>query len=286
MSGSQTRNSLTGLRPLVSQTVYPVPEENILSRSGAPADPRHGMDQSGNPPYLTGPYPNQAGSQGAYGPSGLEDPYLDNWSLNQGTVDPDQSPITHGGPFPAHGQSYGELRNSDAVWSDQADAMAMHAADFGTAELMQFNPQGTEYYNADFSRQYAESEGTTKTDGMRIPMTIISGEGGGRDRENLGNGGNPVFKVGHIGQRRSQHDGIPYNSQWLDAAQRPFIVRYNGQKNTYDGQDSPYGLAGDETTNMMLGPDQAAVMTDATAYNPPADPSVAPAYTANDAWAW
>jgi hypothetical protein len=274
---------LTGLKGLTNQTVYAVPEENILSRSGGPADPRHGQIQEGMPPYLTGPYPN-TGGQGAYGPSGLEDPFMDSWSLSVGVVDPDQSPITHGGPFPSPGS--GEPRNAEDQWSVQAQGMSAHAADFGTAELMQYNPQGSEYVNAEFHRAYAESEGTTKTEGMRIPPTILSGEGGGRDREVLGNGGNPVFKVGHIGQKRYQDDPVPFNSQWLDSAQRPFTVKMNGLKNTYDGPDSPYADAGDETQNMMQGPDQAAVMTDATPYVAPADPSVAPAYSANDSWAW
>jgi hypothetical protein len=290
MAGSQSRGSLTGLRPVEGFTTYPIAEENILSRSGGPADPRHGENQAGNPPYLTGPYPTAAGEQGAYGPSGLEDPFLDSWALGAGSSasDPDQSPHSHAGPFPSPG--YGENRNTggppEQVEQQMANA-AMHAADFGVAErVIEFNPQGTEYVNASFYRQYAESEGTTKTLGMRVPMTILSGEGGGRDIENLGNGGNPVFKVGHIGQRRVQDDGVPYNYQWIDALQRPFSVKRTGEKNTFDGQDSPYGAAGDETQNMMHSPDQAAVMTDATAYTPPADPSVAQAYTANDAWAW
>ena len=33
---------LAGLQGLAAQTTYAVPEENILSRSGGPADPRHG----------------------------------------------------------------------------------------------------------------------------------------------------------------------------------------------------------------------------------------------------
>jgi hypothetical protein len=280
---------LAGLRPLASQTVYAIPEENILSRSGNIADPRHGENQSGNPPYLTGPYPNQAGTQGAYGPTGIEDPYLDNWSLAPGNpaADQDQSPHTHGGPFPSPG--YGETRFGEgpaAQWTQQEANAAMHSADFGVGEMRQHNPHGTEYVNATFYQEYAESEGTTKTEGMRTPMTQLTGAGGGRDREVLGNGGNPIFKVGHIGQRRSQRDGVPYNDQWLDAAQRPFAVKTTGEKNTFDGTDSPYGAAGDETTGMMLSPDQAAVMSDATAYNPPADPSVATANADNTAWAW
>jgi hypothetical protein len=279
---------LQGLSP-PNQTIYAVPEENILSRSGGPADPRHGEDQAGNPPYLTGPYPNQAGSQGAYGPTGLEDPYLDSWALDAGSplANPDQSPHTHGGPFPSPG--YGENKNSEgppAQWAQQAELAGMHAADFGVGEMIEFNPQGQEYYNANFIRRYAESQGTTKTEGMRIPMTIISGEGGGRDRENLGNGGNPVFDVAHTGIRRVQTDSVPYNEQWLDAAQRPFTVKKNGYKNTFDGPDSPYAAAGDESTNMMLSPNQAAVMTDATAYAPPADPNTAPASSDSAPWAW
>lgn len=274
---------LAGLQGLSAQTVYPVPEENILSRSGGPADPRHGEIQAGAPPYLTGPYPAQAGSQGAYGPSGLEDPFMDSWALSEGTRDPDQSPDGHAGPFPAPG--YGQVRDGAAEWGIQAEGMDAHAADFGTPAIVAANPQGLEFENATFDQRRFESEGTTVTAGMRVPGTILTGAGGGRDREVLGNGGNPHFSVAHV-QRRDQVDGVPFNFQWMDASQRPFTVRQTGLKNSFDGPDSPYGAAGDETQNMMLGPDQAAVMTDATAYTAPAAPTVAPAAPASDSWAW
>jgi hypothetical protein len=284
VAGLQGLQGLQGLKALVGQTVYQIPEENILSRSGQPADPRHGQDQSGNPPYLTGPYPND-GTQGAYGPSGIEDDgFMSDWSLGKGSEDPDQSPMSHAAPFPSPG--YGQVRDTEAEWRMQREGMNAHAADFGMADIVVENPNSLDYENATFNQRYAESQGTTVTEGMQIPGTILTGAGGGRDREVLGNGGNPHFSVAHI-QSRDQIDGIPFNYQWMDASQRPFTVRQVGLKNTFDGPDSPYAAAGDETTGMMLSPDQAAVMSDATAYVAPPDPNVAPVSAGNsDTWAW
>lgn len=273
---------LTGLQGLQAQTVYAVPEANILSRSGDVADPRHGENQAGAPPYLTAPYPTQAGEQGSYGPSGLEDPFSGSWALSEGTNDPDQSPISHAAPFPSPG--WGEVRHGDAEWEIQAQGMDAHAADFGTPVMVQQTPNGQDFTGATFRQTYAESEGTAPVSGQ-APGFMLSGAGGGRDRVVLGNGGNPHFSVAHI-QRRDQEDGVPFNRQWLDSLQRPFIVRQVGLKNTFDGPDSPFGPSGDESSMMMQGPDQAAVMTDATAYVAPPDPNVAPAPSGDASWGW
>lgn len=278
---------LQGLQGLYQQTTNPVDESGILERSGISADRRHGGPYLTGPgsPTHTGPYPS-VGNTGEYGPVDMQDPYTGSWALSKGSYDPDQSPIGHGGPFPSQGAPHGETRNGDAQWAVQREGMKAHAADFGTAEHRQFNPQGTEYYNANFEETRWESAGTTISDGLQVPKFILSGEGGGRDIEVLGNGGNPIFKVGHM-LRRTQKDGVPYNYQWFDSAQRPFTVRRVGVKNTFDGPDSPYGDAGDETQNMAQGTNQAAVMSDATDYVAPSVPTVAPASSSSTTpWAW
>ena len=280
---------LQGLQGLYQQTTNAVDESGILERSGTSADPRHGGPYLTGPGYptQTGPYPSQ-GNQGEYGPVEMQDPYTGSWSLTKGSYDPDQSPIGHGGPFPAHGDGYGEVRFGEGPqtqWRIQSEGMAAHAADFGTAEITQLNPQYSEYTGATFEETRWESPGTTISDGLVVPKFILSGEGGGRDIEVLGNGGNPIFKVGHM-LRRTQKDGIPYNYQWMDSSQRPFTVRRVGVKNTFDGPDSPYGDAGDETQNMAQSANQAAVMSDATDYVAPAVPTVAPASASSTPWAW
>lgn|ERR1039458_5051599 len=279
---------LQGLQGLYQQTTNPVDTSGILERSGGQgADPRHGGPFRVGPGYptQTGPYPSPGDKQGAYGPVDMQDPYVGDWCLGKGSYDPDQSPIGHGGPFPAQGAAFGESRNGDAQWAAQQEGMDAHAASFGTAQIRQYNPNGLDFNNATFNAKYWESEGTTITDGIVVPRSILSGEGGGRDREVLGNGGNPHFSVAHM-QHRQQIDGIPYNYQWMDSAQRPFTVRRVGVKNTFDGPDSPYGEAGDETQHMNLGTQQAAVMSDASAYVVPATPTVAPSATPSSSWAW
>jgi hypothetical protein len=147
--------------------------------------------------------------------------------------------------------------------------MADHANDFGMG-TQRMNTYGHEYQGAHFRQTYAESAGTTQQAGG-VPDQLKTT--GGRDRVQGWDRGNPVFQVGHI-LKRDQSDGVPYNTQWLGAAHRPMIVRQVGQKNTFDGPDSPYASAGDESVDMMQSHGSGvAVITDPTPYIPPADPT-------------
>lgn len=254
----------------------PVTSQAALESSGLPADRRHGQAPLTGPgyPHETGPYPGQP--QGSYGPSGIEDD-LGSWALPSELPRAD-APVSarfdsekgnHGGPFPAWGATYGETRNGAAQAQAQTDSMADHAADFGMGD-QRMNVYGHDFQGAHFRQTYAESAGITQQAGG-VPDQLKTTGGG--DRVQGWDKGNPVFQVGHI-LKRDQADGVPYNQQWLGAVHRPMVIRYNGDKNTFDGQDSPYGPAGNESVDMMQTPGSGvSVLTDPTPYTPPADPT-------------
>jgi hypothetical protein len=161
--------------------------------------------------------------------------------------------------------------------------MADHANDFGMGD-QRMNTYGHEWQGASFRQTYAESAGTTNQAGG-VPDQLKTTDG--HDRQQGWNRGNPIFQVGHI-LKRNQRDGVPYNTQWLGAVHRPMVVRVNGSKNTFDGQDSPYGATGDESVDMMQTPGSGvSVLTDPTPYTPPADPTYgAVPVQASDTFAW
>lgn len=276
--------ALQGLASL-RQTVSGPPSETTreaLASSGLPADTRHGGPLLTGPGYPqdTAPYP--ARPQPAYGPAGVEDD-LGDWCLGAEIMRADAppgarwagGPGNHGGPFPAWGSHYGQTRDGEGAATLQADSLADHGKNFGMGAMRQNLPADDWQGNpgAHFRQTYAESAGTTAQAGGVPDQIKVTG---GRDRQQGWPKGNAVFQVGHI-RRRQQSDGVPYNTQWLGAVHRPMITRYNGQKNTFDGPDSPYGAggpAGDESTGMMqTAGSGVAVLTDPTPYTPPADPS-------------
>lgn len=269
---------LRGLAPL-NQVVQSPSEQGELERSGLPADRRHGGPLLTGPgyPHQTAPYPSAP--QGSYGPSGMEDD-LGDWCLGGEVPRSDAPPGSrwtsekgnHGGPFPAWGSAYGQNRDGVTQAQLQTDAMADHANDFGmgTQRMNMYADDNMGNPGAHYRQTYAESAGDTQNAGG-VPDQLKTTGGG--DRVQGWNRGNPVFQVGHI-LKRDQSDGVPFNNQWLGALHRPMIVRQNGQKNTFDGQDSPYASAGDESVDMMHTHGYGvSVITDPTPYTPPADPT-------------
>jgi hypothetical protein len=266
---------LKGLAPL-GPYVQPASEQGELERSGLPADRRHGGPLLTGPgyPYQTGPYPSSP--QGSYGPSGIEGD-LGNWCVGADLPRADAPPGSrwtgekgnHGGPFPAWAGTYGQSRDGETSARLQVDSMADHSADFGMGTQRQ-NVYGHDFQGAHFRQTYAESAGTTELD-PRVPDQIKVTDG--RDRVQGWKRGNAIFQTGHI-LRRDQADGVPYNTQWLGAVHRPMTIRRAGYKNTFDGPDSPYGTAGDESMDMMqTHGDGVSVQSDPTPYTPPADPT-------------
>jgi hypothetical protein len=96
----------------------------------------------------------------------------------------------------------------------------------------------------------------------------------------------------HVQNYRQQVDGVPYNYQWLDAAERPFIPKGQATNmwgtQTLDGPDSPYGVMGDQTDYSAQTFAPAMVEGPATPYQPPADPTMGTAYAddGEDEWAY
>lgn len=269
---------LQGLQGLDKLVVQPPSEQGELERSGTPADRRHGGPLLTGPGYptSTGPYPT--GPQGAYVDPNFGEP-ADDWCLGASMPRADAPPDSytggkgnHGGPFPAWGETYGQPRDGEMAAQLQVDSMGDHAADFGMGTQRQniYADDNQGDPGAHFRQTYHESAGDGGSELWARSPEQFRTTGGG-DRVSGWPKGNKVFDVGHI-LRRDQSDGIPYNHQWLNAAHRPMIVRRAGVKNVYDGPDSPYGWAGDETQDMFQGA-QGAVMTDPSPYTPPADPT-------------
>lgn len=278
---------LQGLAPL-GQVVQPSSDQGELERSGLPADTRHGGPLLSGPGYPQGTAPYPSSPQGAYGPSGIEGDIGD-WCLGAQIARSDAPPGSrwtgekgnHGGPFPAWAGTHGEQRDGVTAARLQVDSMADHGADFGMGTQRQNTYADDNMGNpgAHYRQTYAESAGTTEQ-ASNVPDQLKVTDG--RDRVQGWNRGNAIFQVGHI-LKRDQSDGVPYNSQWLGAAHRPMIVRRNGVKNTFDGPDSPYAQAGDESVDMMQTPGYGvSVQTDPTPYTPPADPSYGTVQVAPD----
>jgi len=282
-----TAQGLQALQDLYSQTVSPVSVTAEERDQGLPADPRHGTDHGGTYAYIDAPYQGFGNAQTieAFGYSGLEDPNAQWYSLGAGTVDPDQSPAMngHAAPYPSMGpETSGNLQDPQAEWRHQAERSANHGVDLGSVAINTTMPGfGQEHGQWDF--WYANNPGSTDLT-SNVPDQLRGGPGGRDSTQGYGIDNRFGFGAPHI-QHNMAVDGVPYNHQWLNAAERPLITPRRGVQATFNGPDSPYGINGDTHTNQQLGPNQAAVMTNPTQYQQPAAPNVDAGYAAGS-WAW
>lgn len=283
MAGSM--NGLQGLQGLYAQVVSPVSLTAEERDQGTVSDPRHGTDHGGTYPWIDAPYQSAGNVMPSDGITGMEADPANTWVLSAGHVDPDQSPAmhSHAAPYPTLGpETSGNLQDGSAEWGHQSQRAAAHAIDLGSVAINTSQP-GYGIEHGQWNQWLANSPGSTDLS-PNVPAQLRGSGGSGRD-STQGFGWDNRFGFGapHV-QHNQAVDGVPYNHQWINSAERPFIVPRRGVQATFDGGDSPYGAQGDTHANQQLGPSQAAVMTNPTQYVQPAAPNVDPTYSG--AWAW
>jgi hypothetical protein len=212
---------------------------------------------------------------------------------------PGGPPANHAGPYPRTWLQAGRTRPEpgtqvDDQWTEQEARRVTHEGGYGAGL--------TGYTAADepqFGRRdvYYQTQGQTllADPGQQLRYAPGAGSGpssakGNRDAsssqsDQAQGGGQPNawgYGDAHVQNYRQQTDGVPFNFNWLDASERPFIPKgqqtnmYTGQ--TLDGPDSPYGAAGDQTDyhDATFGP--AMVEGPATPYAAPPDPTLGQGY--------
>lgn len=276
---------LAGLQDLYRQVATPADVRAMEEDQGTVSDPRHGHDKGGTYPWIDTPHRAGGNVMPSTGTSGLEvgNPFSD-WILPAGTVDPDQSPAmhSHAAPYPRMGpETSGNLQDPCAEWEQQRQRAAAHAVDQGSPRInTQTAGDGIEH--DEWHVEYSNNPGQSALQGG-VPAQLRGGPGGHDVVQGYGGVNRYGFGAPHV-QYRAAIGGVPFNRQWLNAAERPLIVPQRGVQATFDGGDSPYGAAGDTHRNQMLGPSGAAVMGNPTAYRQPSAPNVNAAYP--DGWSW
>lgn len=220
---------------------------------------------------------------------------------------PAEGPSNHAGPYPRTWTQAGALRPDqgtqvDDQWTDQEARRITHEGGYG-ADLTGW----TAADEPEFSRRdvYYQTQGATllQAPGDQLRFAPQGGAAMGRgahqtgigDDTAQGGGASNAYGYGdaHVQNYRQQTDGVPYNYNWLDASERPFIPK--GQQTnmymaqTFDGPDSPYGAAGDQTDYSAATFGPAMVESPASPYAAPPDPplSQAPSPSADDdVFAW
>lgn len=227
----------------------------------------------------------------------------------EGGTAPGEGYSTHAGPYPRTWLQAGRTRPEtgteiDDQWTEQEARRITHEGGYGaqvtgyTSPMDPMDVHRRDVYYQSQGHPLRFDPGTLR----RVPMADSgpnSAKGnrdmadGALDDEAMGAGVPNDYGYGdaHIQNYRQQTDGVPFNYQWLDASERPFVPKgqatnmWTGQ--TLDGPDSPYGAAGDQTDyhDATFGP--AMVEGPATAYAAPPDPTVvqpAPSSPEEDVW--
>lgn len=214
---------------------------------------------------------------------------------------------THAGPYPRTWTSAGRLRPEpgtqlDDQWTEQEARRITHEGGYGAEVTGYTGPDEPEVHRRDV---YYQTQGGSLLEAPGPQLRYAPGAGSGPNQGPKDNGGSGYDEVqgggvpnaygygdAHVQNYRQQTDGVPFNYQWLDASERPFIPKgqqtnmYTGQ--TLDGPDSPYGAAGDQTDyhDAIWAP--AMVEGPATPYAAPPDPTLSQGYgdSGEDVWAY
>lgn len=225
---------------------------------------------------------------------------------------PAEGPGNHAGPYPRTWTQAGRLRPEpgttlDDQLTEQEARRITHEGGYGADRTGWTAPAEPEFGRRDV---YYQTQGETLLDpGVGGQLRYAPGAGSGATNRRGGGekpsgpgadhvqgGGQPnAYGYGdaHVQNYRQQTDGVPFNYQWLDASERPFIpkgqqtVMYAGA--TLDGPDSPYGAAGDQTDYHADTFAPAMVESPATPYAAPPDPVMAqagPPGADDDVFAW
>lgn len=226
------------------------------------------------------------------------------------TTAPSDGYSTHAGPYPRTWLQAGRTRPEtgtelDDQWTEQEARRVTHEGGYGaqatgyTSPMDPMDIHRRDVYYTSQGHPLRFDPGSLR----RVPMAdsgpnLARGNrdmaDGALDDEAQGAGVPNEYGYGdaHIQNYRQQTDSVPFNFQWLDASERPFIPKGQATNmwmaNTFDGADSPYGAAGDQTDyhDATFGP--ASVEGPATPYAAPADPTLSQGYpdSEEDVWAY
>jgi hypothetical protein len=272
-------------------------DEGVLEAKHNDLDPEHGQYGSQSVGY-SGVVP----TENPYGPF----PAYDGWAFNPdysgmdynvyGAPD-DMTPDKHIAPWP-RGIQQPSYDDPDAYVLVGEQLQALHGENMGGVYFQIFNsPAGheeaTNYTTDNFlapNENYLAPE---------VPGQLRPGYGYGGGRGGVGNAGGsnadptqgygvlntmPEFNTGHS-IRRVQHDRMPWDFTNIHGEQDvPFPARHPVQQNQLDGPDSPYYEQGNiDGANIPW----EGRIGDPTAYQQPAEVTVAPAMTSSpDVFAW
>ncbi|HLK00471.1 MAG TPA: hypothetical protein VKU39_11260 [Streptosporangiaceae bacterium] len=210
---------------------------------------------------------------------------------------------SHAGPYPRTWLQAGRLRPEpgtelDDQWTEQEARRVTHEGGYGASRTGYTGPDEPQVTRRDV---YYQSQGSSLLEAPGNQLRYAPGAGsgpamrqgggltGGSGFDHAQGGGQPNahgYGDAHVQNYRQQADGVPFNYNWLDASERPFIPK--GQQTnmfmaqTYDSPDSPYGAMGDQTDyhDATFGP--AMVESPASAYTAPPDPVLAQAPSGDD----
>jgi hypothetical protein len=289
---------LSGLYP-DPQATGDYMDEGVLEAKANTPDPEHG----------------QYGSQ-SLGYSGIdptENPYgpfasYDGWAYNAdysgmeynvyGSAD-DKTPDKHIAPWP-RGIQQPSYDDPDAYVLVGEQLQALHGENMGGVYFQIYNSPGGHEEQTDYTtdRYDAPNESYLARE-QAGQLKAGSGYGGGRAGVGNAGGSNadpdqgygvvnsiPEFAMGHS-IRRVQHDRMPWDFTLLKGEQDvPFPARHPVQQMPLDGPDSPYYAMGSiDGANVPW----EGRISDPTAYQQPAEVTVAPAPSASsssDVFAW
>lgn len=215
---------------------------------------------------------------------------------------PAEGPSNHAAPYPRTWLGAGRLRpvpgtGEDDQWTEQEARRVSRLGGYGADKPMVKAAAPVEFGRRDV---YYETQGETLLEAPDNQLRYAPGAGSGPAMGNTarqygsqqdtvqGGGGTNDYGYGHahVQNYRQQTDGVPYNYQWLEASERAFIPKGQATNTwgaqTLDGADSPYGLMGDQTDYSEQTFMPAMVEGAATAYQPPADPTMNTAGYADD----
>lgn len=199
---------------------------------------------------------------------------------------------THAAPFPRTWTQAGRTRPEpgtqlDDQWTEQESRRITHEGGYGADKPANRAGEPPVFGRRDF---YYQTQGETLLDPDMSEQVRFAGDGpamGNTARQHgpnsdhvQGGGHDNAYGYGqaHVMNYRQQTDGVPFNYNWLDASERPFIPKGQATNmwaaQTLDGPDSPYGAMGDQTDYHAAVWAPAMVEGPATPYAAPPDPTL------------
>ncbi len=210
---------------------------------------------------------------------------------------PDPGIASHAGPYPRSWTQAGRTRPEpgtelDDQWTEQEARRVVHEVDYGASRPGQAGMYPPAVTRRD---EYFTSQGETLLTGS-IPGQLRYQGGdasiGGmaarqhsQQSDNVQGGGTSNawgYGEAHFMGYRQQVDAVPFNYQWLDASERPFIPKGQATNmtagQTFTGPDNPYGESGDQTDYSADTYQPAMVEGPASPYAAPPDPTMGQGY--------